>query len=38
MDKVGYLGLDPERGMEFAAALGWIQRGEVIRGIPLPPS
>ena len=38
MDKVGYLCLDPERDMEFTAALGWVKKGEVIRGIPLPPS
>lgn len=34
MDKVGHLGLGPERGVEFGTALGGVKKDEVITGIP----
>lgn len=34
VDKVGHLGLGPERGVEFGTALGGVKKDEVITGIP----
>lgn len=38
VDKVRWLNLDPERGMEVSIDLVWVRRGKAITSIPLPPS
>lgn len=34
MDKVGHLGLGPERDVEFGTTLGGVKKDKVIIGIP----